>query len=176
MLHYLVSVSPFSTETSNSLSTEKINVFSTTLRELNLTDVHRLPAPQSQMLSALEQENPHTPQTGLYVSDFLRGFLTAVCWETNGYCFPTTPMAGSGTWLPCGMTPHPWLHPEVTPNLVLFAEAYIKTTASQLTSMCYPMGLPLDPPPPPLVLHNTEALACGTHKVTVGLIKSGICF
>lgn len=111
-----------------------------------------LSTPQSQMLSALKQENPHAQQTGLYIFELFKPFQKAVHWETNGYCFPTTPMAGSGTWLPCGMTPHPWLHPEVTPNMVLFAEA---------TSMCHPMELPLTF----LVLYNIKALARGTPKV-----------
>lgn len=65
--------------------------------------------------------------------------------NTNGCCFPIIPMAGSGTWLPCGMTPHLWHHPEVTPNLVLFWEANTKITISQLTSMCYPLRVPWFP-------------------------------
>lgn len=81
---------------------------------------------KSNVISVSAGEPTYIQQTGLYVFDFLRGFQTAARWETNGYCFPITLMAGSGTWLPCGMTPHPWLHPEVTSNLVMFAEANIK--------------------------------------------------
>lgn len=90
---------------------------------------------------------------------FFRAFQTAGRCETNAYCFPTPPMAGSGTWLPCGMTPHPWLRPEVTPpNLVVFAGANIKTTASQLTSVCCPMDLPPSTPPLGLSEHLAVSL------------------
>lgn len=137
---------PLSTETTNSLSTQKINVLSTTLE--NKTEPHWCPqathTSKSNVISVRAGEPTYSTNRTLCLW-LLRGFRTTARWETNGYCFPTIPMAGSGTWLPCGMTPHPWLHPEVTPNLPLFAEANIKTTtASQLTSTCYPMELPLD--------------------------------
>lgn len=130
-----LSVSPLSTESIYSLSMQKIKVLFSSLWKVSMMMSRGLSTPQSQTLSALKQENPHAQQTGLYIFKFFKPFQKAAHWETNGYCSPTTPMAGSGTWLPCGMTPHPWLHPEVTPNMVLFAEA---------TSMCHHVELPLD--------------------------------
>jgi len=60
------------------------------------------------MLSAFAQENPNTQQSGYCVHDFFKEMSeTLPQKETNAYCSPTIPTAGSGTWLACGMTPHP---------------------------------------------------------------------
>ena len=106
-------------------------VLSTRLGNVGLVDVYRLPKPWSQMLSALQQKTYVQSKQNFVSWKFFNQYLTAVHLETNGYCFPTTPMAGSGMWLPCGVTPQPWLHPEVTPILALLAEAIIQTSASK---------------------------------------------
>lgn len=67
-------LSPLSLKTVNSLSAEEIKVVSTSLGNVSLIDVHGLPTPQSHSLSALEQENPHAQQTGLYVAPFKGNF------------------------------------------------------------------------------------------------------
>lgn len=65
---------PLSLKTVNSLSAEEIKVVSTTPANVSLIDVHGQPTPQSHSLSALEQENPHAQQTGLYVAPFKGNF------------------------------------------------------------------------------------------------------